>query len=329
MRESTAAHFEGTEKKVELVVGEGAPALLDLGDEFWRSICHAAGAEILSRISCDSCVAYLLSESSLFVFRNKMLMLTCGRTSLVDGVLALLETVPAEQIEMLIYQRKNEAFPHEQPSSFHDDASRLNGRLPGRAFRFGHEDEHHLYMFHLARPYESSADDVTVEILMYGLDEGVRREFWQESSESGETIRKTTGIDRILPGFQIDDHRFDPGGYSLNAIRGDEYYTVHVTPEEHASYASFETNHRFGQDPNEMISRVLQIFRPRSYDLVLFDHAASMPVDAGSYRLHSHVVQAIDCGYEVRFMNFSQPCSEVGRATELPRLSRPSQVVTR
>jgi len=328
VQESAATHFEGTEKKVELVVGIGAPRLIDLGDEFWRGICRAAGAEILSRIATDSCVAYLLSESSLFVFERKMLMLTCGRTSLANGVIALLDTVPAEQVEMLIYQRKNEAFPHEQPSSFHEDARRMNERLPGRAFRFGHEDEHHMYMFHLARPYESRDDDVTVEILMYGLDENVRRQFGQDEGERRETIREATGLDGILPGFAIDDHRFDPGGYSLNAIRGDEYYTVHVTPEEQASYASFETNHRFGRDPNEMISRVLQVFRPRSYDLVLFDHAATLPIDGQGYRLQAHVAQAIDCGYEVRFMNFTQSSTELGRAIELPIPGRPSKVTT-
>lgn len=326
MKESAAAHFEGTEKKVELTVAAGTPVLLDLGDEFWQSICRAAGAEILSRISSDSCVAYLLSESSLFVFERKMLMLTCGRTSLADGVLRLLETVPADQVEMLIYQRKNEAFPHEQPSSFHEDVRRMNEKLPGRAFRFGHEDEHHLYMFHLDRPFQSSADDVTVEILMYGLDEGVRRLFWQEK---GETIRRTTGMGGILPGFAIDDHRFEPSGYSLNAIRRDEYYTVHVTPEEQASYASFETNHRFGRDPNDLISRVLEIFRPRAYDLVLFDHATSMPIDGRGYRLQSHVAQAIDCGYEVRFMNFTEARAKLGRATELPVPGQPKKVAPR
>jgi S-adenosylmethionine decarboxylase len=318
VQEFTVSFFEGAEKKVELVVGPGSPNLLDLGDAFWRSACRAAGAEILSKVSTGEGAAYVLSESSLFVFERKMIMLTCGRTTLTDAVLALLEIVPPERIEMLIYQRKNEAYPHSQPTSFFEDVRVLGERLPGRAFRFGHEDEHHLYMFHLERPFRSEPDDVTVEILMHGLDESVRSHFCGIRGPKSEPLREATELDRILPGFEIDDHLFEPTGYSLNALRGDEYYTVHVTPEDHGSYASFETNHRFGSDPNEMIQRVVEVFRPRSYDLVLFDHAAKAAVDPRSYRLRAHVSQHLDCGYEVRFMSFSQPTTEIVPAVELP-----------
>ena len=41
-----------------------------------------------------------------------------------------------------------------------------------------------------------------------------------------------TPLDAIFPGFQINDYLFQPCGYSLNAIRGSENYTIHVTPEE-------------------------------------------------------------------------------------------------
>jgi len=329
VHEPTLPFFEGTEKKLELVIGRGSPTLLELGDDFWRRTCRAAGAEILSGISTETGRAYVLSESSLFVFERKMIMLTCGRTTLRDAALALLETVPADRIEMLIYQRKNEAFPHSQPTSFFEDARILSERLPGRAFRFGHEDEHHLYMFHLDRPFRSEPDDVTVEILMYGLDDDVRSHFCRGDGSAGEPLREATELDRILPGFRIDDHQFEPTGYSLNALRRDEYYTVHVTPEVHGSYASFETNHRYGGDPNEMIQRVLEVFRPRSYDLVLFDHAATAAIDARGYRLRSHVSQHLDCGYEVRFMSFSLPNTEIVPAVEVPLADGARQVVDR
>lgn len=36
-----------------------------------------------------------------------------------------------------------------------------------------------------------------------------------------------------------------PHRYSMNAILYESYYTIHVTPGESFSYASFETNHPF------------------------------------------------------------------------------------
>ena len=62
-----------------------------MGEARWREIVAASRASVLSRMSNDACDAYLLSESSLFVFERRMLMITCGQTRLVDAVEALLD----------------------------------------------------------------------------------------------------------------------------------------------------------------------------------------------------------------------------------------------
>ena len=41
-----------------------------------------------------------------------------------------------------------------------------------------------------------------------------------------------------------------------------------VTPEELGSYVSFETNHDFREDLEEVVMRVVNIFRPRSVAVV-------------------------------------------------------------
>ena len=38
----------------------------------------------------------------------------------------------------------------------------------------------------------------------------------------------------------IDDYVFEPCGYSMNGVEGGTFSTVHITPEQGFSYASFE-----------------------------------------------------------------------------------------
>ncbi len=191
-RACSYSFFEGTEKKVELAIDPSLPSLLELGDEVWAEVVGAAGATILSRIEDDRCRAYVLSESSLFVFSHKLILITCGRTRLPAAVTTLLDRIPPDKIRLFIYERKNELFPHRQPTSFFEDVELLNERLPGRAFRFGGEDGHHLYLFHLDRPFHDDPSDVTLEILMYGVHDAVREAFTSgRVSTTAETRRRT------------------------------------------------------------------------------------------------------------------------------------------
>jgi S-adenosylmethionine decarboxylase len=310
--------FEGTEKKLELIVDPALDSLRDFGSVYWTDVVRRAGAEVLSRISNERCDAYLLSESSLFDFDHRATMLTCGRTTLHKAALAVLDRLPVEGVRRLTYKRKHEVFPHDQPTSFFDDVRVLRERLPGRAYQFGNQDEHHLYLFHIDRDPSAPRAGTTVEVLMHGLDDRVQRDFCVATRPTTAEVRTATGIDRILPGFEIDDHLFRPTGYSLNAIRDDAYYAVHVTPEAGCSYASFETDHRIRGNLQPVLSRLLEIFRPRSWDLVLFDDVASAPESVAGYRMRSHVVQAPERGLDVRFLSFHRPQRSVARAIELP-----------
>lgn len=319
-KDSTIRFFEGPEKKVELVVAPGGPSLRDLGEQTWRRVVERAHAFVISTISNAACDAYLLSESSLFVYDDRAVLITCGRTTLVDAVEEILRVVPPETIQLLVYERKNEHFPEYQPSNFYEDLRRLKELMPGRAYRFGDEDDHHIHLFHLetTNPPMPSADDMTLEILMHGIDVDSRTLFCSGSDRSLEAIHERTRVSRILPGFEVDDHLFEPEGYSLNAINGPEYYTIHVTPQEIGSYVSFETNHRFRGDLEGTVRTVLGIFEPRSCDILFFRPAAarSEPIRC-DYELRTEVVQPLDCGYEVRFNHFFKPPKGAQSAEEL------------
>jgi S-adenosylmethionine decarboxylase len=310
--------FEGTEKKFELAVDRSQPSLRSLGDEFWSSVARAAGAEVISKMTGPCGDAYLLSESSLFVFEHKLIMITCGRTQLPDAVDHILSRISPDQVTFFVYERKNEIFPQGQPTSFFEDVKVLNRRLPGRAFQFGEEDEHHLYLFHLDRPFDGDPQDTTLEVLMHGIDADVWSVFSEGSRGTTAPLRRRLGIETILPGFELADHLFEPAGYSLNAMQDDRYWTIHVTPDPLRSYVSFETNHRCDDGWEALVHRVLEVFRPRSFGLVLFDQSSAREIELPRYRLGAHVARDLECGYSVDFMNFYRPQPGQRKPIEIP-----------
>jgi len=310
--------FEGTEKKVEIAVEPGFPSLRSFGRAKWEQVVLKSQSKILSELHNEHCDAYLLSESSLFVYDDWALMLTCGRTTLSKAVLEMFTFIPPEKVATLIYERKNEHFPHLQQSDFFTDAKEIAKKLPGRAFRFGAQDEHHINLFHSEKPFDPPPDDLTLEILMHGIDERAARIFVAGPDHTAEHIHNKTGIREIYPGFKVDDFVFQPQGYSLNAIKNHEYYTVHVTPEKTGSYVSFETNrHLSGDALNETLDRLLSIFKPQSFDLILFQYRQRPKIlDILGYQPRDEVVQQLKCGYRVSFRHYFLPQEAPRKAFE-------------
>mmetsp|Transcript_21400 Transcript_21400/g.18241 ORF Transcript_21400/g.18241 Transcript_21400/m.18241 type:complete len:98 (-) Transcript_21400:197-490(-) len=87
---------------------------------------------------------------------------------------------------------------------------------------------------------------------MYDLPENVRCKFFGNKvcSKTADYMTEISGISDIYPGAKIDAINFTPCGYSCNASLDDghSFFTIHVTPEEACSYASFETNVRCSSD---------------------------------------------------------------------------------
>lgn len=298
--------FEGPEKKLELVVTPEFGSLRALGEDVWRKVVEAAGANILSTQRNEHCNGYLLSESSLFVYDDWFAMITCGQTTLVDAFEEVLRSVPREAIAFLVYERKNEHYPEHQPTTFYDDARRLQALVPGRALRFGDEHGHYIQIFHTTRPFQPETTDPTVEVLMHAIDRGVADRFIGAGSLRGAGMAADLGINAILPGFVTSEHVFEPAGYSLNALKGAEYYTLHVTPEDAGSYVSFETNYDFGDGLNGLVSAVVELFQPRAFDVLTFLPNADARLSVAGYSLGDHVVEALG-GYQVSYFQYFVP----------------------
>jgi S-adenosylmethionine decarboxylase len=305
-------YFEGTEKKIELI--SRSAGFRKRPEGFWHGLVEMAGAKVLSKISNEACDAYLLSESSLFVWDERVTMFTCGRTTLVRAVTYLMDTLGADKVDFLTYERKNEFFPHQQQTDFFADVEALKCRMPGKSFRFGMPDEHHLYLYHLDKPYKPQGVDATLEILMYNL-QGQASEIFN-CDQTIERVRQLSKLDQVFPGFQIDDHLFQPCGYSLNAIRGSEYYTIHVTPEEVGSYVSFETNVRLGNRISTALRSVVEVFQPRSFDVIYFHPEKELKAfEVNPFSQRNYVRQSLNCGFEVGFasyyLKFNEPMPAV------------------
>ncbi len=293
--------FEGSEKKVEIVIQSGGSSLRP-NKTFWHQVVARANATVLSTLSGSTFDAYLLSESSLFVYDDKVIMITCGTTSLADAIEDIIDFVGVGNIRLLMYERKNEHNPEAQPTSFEDDVAMLRRFVPGEVIRFGETDGTRVFLFHYGHSdFKPPENDTTLEILMHGLSDSVRENFSAQNTR--EQLYEQTGINKVFKGAMVDDYLFEPMGYSVNAAMDQAYYTFHVTPEKACSYASFETNRLWRQDLNSTIQLVLGIFNPEKFALIFFDkHGRDLPQPEG-YRPVAET-DVTSCGYRVQFRDF-------------------------
>ena len=309
--------FEGPEKKVELGLAQGGPDIRKLGEAFWTDRVREAGAVVLSTKHHPGVDAYLLSESSLFVFPRRVVMITCGRTHLAAAATSMLD-LWKEDIEYLIYERKNEHFPEYQPTGFMDDAQKLAEKIPSEGWRFGSADGHRIQILSSLRAHKPHPDERTLEILMHDIHPEAAAMFGR--LRSGTRSPRLEAYQRLLRGFSVDEHDFDPTGYSMNAVRGVEYVTIHVTPEDIASYVSFETNISFGLNPKPWVEAVRAIFEPRALDILTFS-----PEPLESFELVGHHVvgwseHRLPSGFDVTFRYLERVCEGPQPAFRLPGL---------
>ncbi|MCB0343753.1 MAG: hypothetical protein KDD66_01480 [Bdellovibrionales bacterium] len=284
--------FEGPEKKFELLLSPGGPSLRARGQAYWASVVGAASATILSQVSNDYLDAYLLSESSLFVYERRVVMITCGCTTLAAALEMILKDLDSQEIQSLIFERKNENFPHAQVTKFENDFERIKALVPCTFVEFGNPNGDCIKLFHLNKPHDADSDDNTLELLMHDISPDAER-----------------GFDDLFENALIDRHIFEPQGYSLNALISESYYTVHVTPESNGSYASFETNFDLAAPGGlHAFKRVLEKCQPGRFDLLLFQYDEAVTHELISclstdYKLSKADSRTLGCGYSTTYIH--------------------------
>lgn len=197
--------FEGPEKTLEVVFRRTKDDHVDLtcgemaanGSDTTREglrrlekpdldrICERARCTILSCVSNRYLDAYVLSESSLFVYPYMLVLKTCGTTTLLRciGVLIEMGRRVGLEIDWVGYSRKNFNYPGEQNfphQSFHQELEYLHShrslceRLDGNGYTLGPVTSDHWFVYvadHTNRrsSFENDTDRV-LNIMMFDID---------------------------------------------------------------------------------------------------------------------------------------------------------------
>ena len=385
------APFEGPEKLLEIWFAPHAgalppilahadvhsddpsrPGLRAVKRHVWESMLAIVKCKVLSVVSGAHIDAYLLSESSLFVFPHKLILKTCGTTLNLLGLPRILDIARdlcgLSRVWRCFYSRKSFMFPERQSGphtdwtaevKFLDEIFGPTGG--GAAYTVGKVNGDH-WLLYMTTPHGPDADieieqpegipeddvdapeDYTIELLMSDLALPARTPFFTEelpvdddaaAQAHGIALSDQLGITAIFPptATKLDAYAFTPCGYSANALVAlpttapglqhqphdvpEGYYTIHVTPEEGWSYASFECNvqlraapaHRRrlpgGQiempDLQTLVQRVVNVFQPGRLSVTLFvsapaDSPPPSPLSSGSVPTSSssHVTSEAD-----------------------------------
>ena len=309
--ESSGDENDGFESTTPLLtsLSDAPPSLLDVPQSVWETVLVRAGCAIVSEARGERYVAYVLSESSLFVTQTEVMVKTCGTSHLLALVGPLLSAVPPLlALESVVYGHKAFADPDAQPEAYADpefgpELALLDAGLVEAGV--GRPDSHGAW--HFAGSNVPVPDAYWAHVAAWECGGGREHRASKASQAShlgwGERIEfMVVGADpspmlgdagSVLAGMGaklmadamggeacVDSHAFHPQGHSFNVCveaqgrDGVLYATGHLTPDLPAPYLSYETNHMDRGHASAVLSYLLSVFSPESIVVVVAQHAA-------------------------------------------------------
>ena len=310
--------FEGVEKRIEIffeLKDDNVLGLRTIERPILDEVCTEACCTIIHHEKTDCFDAYILSESSLFIFRDRAMMKTCGTTVPLLAVEYLIKQARRVGVQPvgMTYSRSSFLFPELQlyPHRKLDDeieyleSMTLDGfSTPGATFVLGNSDDKYwlVHRKQLSETLENvpvcrkKHQRVMVDCIMTGISSEARERYFKDTSKSDSENQEimSNSLQSILPEFkEIVGKCYEPCGYSCNAqkIMGDEgsdrYFTVHITPEEAFSYASVEAVFHSGDDVDlvqlgtditRFVENVARVFGPKDIAVTMLASNGSVPV---------------------------------------------------
>ena len=327
--------FEGSEKRLEIHADFADARTAGAAGRMMRSersaagglrriprdkidaFLEAAGCTVLSTCSNAVYDAYVLSESSLFVAADRMVIKTCGQTPLINAM-PLVRRCVAElgmEVTYVKYSRASflnggrqhpghRCFEKEETVRLREIASQMG--MKSRAYVLGEQgsDPEALrwHVFCASRPALPGAPAAaehavgggryTLEVCMTGLDPvevkaccgGPAGAPAAPQNSGYETAAEALGLLKIFPAERVDEHLFEPYGYSMNGLQGGSFSTVHVTPQESCSYASVEVAgfELDALDPECVAINSAKAFRPKRITAAITLDAPAYPAVAAN-----------------------------------------------
>jgi len=251
--------FEGVEKRIEIVFNNDTiftSSLRSMPDEDIKEILDAAKCSILVKNTRSMFDAYILSESSLFVYDHKIIILTCGTTSLLLSIPVILQkaSLLGLSCDACQFTRGKYLFPNKQNyphTSFNEECDYLNKIVPELEHKFvsnNNRSKEIANSKYVWQTYTHEDDILKFEKTVY-----------YNITLGPNYINE---IRMILQKYidSYDDYIFTPCGYSLNAYKDSGYITIHVTPQLNCSYVSIESYNIEGINNDLFHDKIYDIF---------------------------------------------------------------------
>lgn len=219
--------FDPFERRLHIRFAQAG--ICDVSTETWREILRPAGVGILSEVRLGTSRAYVLSESSLFIRSDEVILVTCGRSNIVQALAGILQHEPPP-IDAFMFEARAAEKTSAAERRFAADSERLGGLLPAalgsRTF-----SDHEACFYFTARCSATTCRTETTRALMHGP----RKDPCSESVH----VSLRTKLRPMLGEFVQDDWRFEPSGYSANFLGRFGSACMHYSPDA-ANYLSFE-----------------------------------------------------------------------------------------
>ncbi|MEN8258011.1 MAG: hypothetical protein ABFS09_09140 [Thermodesulfobacteriota bacterium] len=246
--------FHGPEKRLEIQLADHGSDLLSFDLKIWQGFVQAAGAQIIDTCHAPGITSFLLSESSLFIWSKRLVLLTCGKTSPLPALAHLLAEVDQQEVTFFRYEEKALAREHFcypdfreilAPAATYFTDIELASQGKGDGDRIFHGQS------------GASKRAPCSQLLCHGLS-AQAASFFSAPHKQGQQAME------LVERASSHQHWFSPQGYSENGIIADNYYALHATPQGDRSYGGFETDLDLAEYP-QLVDRLLSLFEPKRF----------------------------------------------------------------